>query len=107
MAPAIVPRGPGIGVDDYLKSFGERRTSSRTNLSREIVVQIDQQPMHTAILENISLGGAKFRLMYPTELPERFEIIGAGKDDRPIACQMVWRRQNAIGVKFITKLHDS
>ena len=100
MAPAIVPRGPGISVEDYLKSFAERRTSSRTSVSREIVVQIDQQPMHTAILENISLGGAKFRLMYPADLPERFEIIGVSEDERPVTCEIVWRRQNAVGVRF-------
>ena len=102
MAPAIIPIGPGISVEDYLKSVGERRSSSRTNLSREIVIQIDQQPMHTAILENISMGGAKFRLMYPTELPERIDIIGTGDDDRPVACQIVWRRKNSVGVKFVS-----
>ena len=101
MAPTIAPRGPGISIEDYVKSFAERRASSRTSVSREIVVQVDQQPMHTAILENISLGGAKFRLMYPAELPERFEIIGVSEDQQPIACELVWRKQNAVGVRFV------
>ncbi|WP_075996334.1 PilZ domain-containing protein [Salaquimonas pukyongi] len=102
MAPVTTPRSRGLSVDEYLKSFAERRNSSRTSVSREIVIQIDQQPMHTAILENISLGGAKFRMMYPTQLPKQFDIIGAGDNERPVPCEVVWQKHDRVGVKFLT-----
>ena len=53
----------------------------------------------TCLVRNLSDTGACLGLGEPTEIPDEFNLVfDSGEPSR--MCQVVWRRQNRIGVTF-------
>jgi hypothetical protein len=51
------------------------------------------------LVRNISISGAALDVSNRHDIPERFDLIFK-TDGTQIPCQIVWRRDEQIGVKF-------
>jgi len=52
-------------------------------------------------LTNLSLGGAQIIVDSDTEVPDRFFLSLVPNVSGKKSCEVIWRRGNAIGLKFI------
>ena len=52
-------------------------------------------------LTNLSLGGAQIIVDRDTQLPDRFSLSLVPDVPGKKSCEVIWRRGNAIGLKFI------
>ena len=80
-------------------SADDRRNSSRAGrlLSGKIVYNNSSCVMNCVIL-NMSDGGAKLRPADIVHCPLEFALRVAGQ--RPRDCEVVWRSQDTLGVRF-------
>jgi hypothetical protein len=51
------------------------------------------------LIENLSEAGAALILTEAACFEERFSLLGQGMSER--SCEVVWRRSNLLGVKFV------
>jgi PilZ domain len=51
------------------------------------------------LISNISISGAAIEVSSPHDIPERFNLVFK-KDDTPIPCHVIWRKDEQIGVAF-------
>jgi hypothetical protein len=52
------------------------------------------------IVRNLATAGAALEIESPVGIPDTFDLVfGSGEPCR--MCQVVWRRQTRIGVKFV------
>ena len=77
----------------------ERRRSVRKGLrmSGKMVHKYRRRVVSCVIL-NLSATGAKLRTANIVDCPDEFELQMTGR--RPRECKVVWRSQDALGVKF-------
>jgi hypothetical protein len=51
------------------------------------------------LISNISISGAAIEVPTPQDIPERFNLVFKA-DDAHIACHVIWRHEERIGVAF-------
>jgi hypothetical protein len=51
------------------------------------------------LISNISISGAAIEVTNPHDIPERFNLAFTA-DDTHIACHVIWREGERIGVAF-------
>lgn len=80
-------------------SHKERRRSVRKGLrmSGKMVHKYRRRVVSCVIL-NLSATGAKLRTANIVDCPDEFELQMTGQ--RPRECKVVWKGQDALGVKF-------
>ena len=80
----------------------EQRRGRREPMRHAAWIRCDSIPNPmTCVVWDLSEGGARLRAAQPQALPQVFTLVldRQGKASRP--CRVVWRKQSAIGVKFI------
>lgn len=70
---------------------------SRAFLGAKIVFN-DSHSSYDCIVRELSEGGAQIKVENALAVPECFDLIVS--DGRSFACEVRWRRINAIGVEF-------
>jgi hypothetical protein len=78
----------------------ERRKNFRVEWNTAGKIVVDGRTICSCIISNLSSGGANISEVVSTEIPDRFdlhfpEVIA------PRACQVSWRRDNELGVRFL------
>ena len=53
------------------------------------------------VVHNMSSSGAKIRVDDPNTLPTKLRLAFSRDSRTGRACQVVWRRGNSVGVKFV------
>lgn len=80
----------------------ERRDSSRRRVYLGAGIRHPLVLSQTeCLVRNLSEGGARLALSETVPVPGRFELVTKGRD---AACtvEVVWRRGDALGVRFLT-----
>jgi PilZ domain len=81
----------------------ERRRSPRKNLGRDVLVcSADGKPIAGCHLSDVSATGARLT-MSPrvlAKLPSEFILVLAKQAKVHRHCRVVWRAQDAVGVRF-------
>jgi PilZ domain len=77
-----------------LREFGRRKT-----LKQARIVSANLQPM-SAVVVDISLGGARLQVGCGAEVPSRFDLE-IFEDAVSIGCEVVHTGPNFVGVQFI------
>ena len=80
---------------------GERRARFRRTLLRNAkIVYGDRSSMMDCVIVNISEAGAKLRPADIPLCPDQFSLQLHG--GHYLDCEVVWRRQNVLGVRFVS-----
>ena len=101
VAPARATPMSSSSDKSQLTQPGERRASSRRMLLRNVKIVYDSRSskMDCAIV-NISRTGAKLRPADMPRCPDHFSFeLHSG---HYLDCEVIWRRQNVLGVKFVS-----
>lgn len=87
------------------KDFGQaRRKSARRGFHYPgILVAPDGKRWATTIID-ISDTGAQLQLSDNEDVPGELVLLIGGKNAVKRECQIVWRSENRLGVKFISRL---
>jgi PilZ domain len=76
----------------------ERRSAPRKPALMSGVIKFAEVTVNCLICE-MSIFGAAIEVSNPQDIPERFSVLFKG-DDTPLACYVVWRNADRIGVAF-------
>jgi hypothetical protein len=76
----------------------ERRAGPRKPVLMSGVIKFADSTLNCLICD-MSISGAAIEVTDPRNIPERFSIVFKG-DDVPLACYVVWRNADRIGVAF-------
>lgn len=80
---------------------GERREYSRRTLLRNVKIAYNSRnSMMDCAIVNISKTGAKLRPADMPLCPDHFSLLLHGAIY--LDCEVIWRRQNVLGVKFVS-----
>jgi hypothetical protein len=78
------------------------RASSRRKLKLPVIVSMrDGQHITITHTLDFSTGGAKISIDRSIDLPAEFRITLSERGDVQRLCQLVWRKANEVGVRFI------
>ena len=82
---------------------GNRRSEPRRRVARTATItdQAAPSPIPCVILD-VSGSGARLDVHASATVPQRFKLL-IDVDDSERLCEVVWRRQNAVGVRFCDK----
>ncbi len=84
----------------------ENRRTQRKDMSIAVPVWIDRcdgSPWEGCTLKDVSPGGAQLMIASPDKpLPERFLLRLSMRDQTGKPCVLRWRRENMIGVQYLT-----
>ena len=64
------------------------------------IVGIDGSSLGPCLVVDLSAAGARLATQASTELPDQFTIVLSRGGQLRRSCSVVWRSENAIGVKF-------
>jgi hypothetical protein len=92
----------GMRMGEPFKDFGQarRRRARREFHYPGILVAADNKRWATTIID-ISETGAQLQLGNNVDAPGELVLLIGGKNAVRRECQIVWRSQNRLGVKFI------
>jgi hypothetical protein len=80
----------------------ERRKNFRVEWTSPAIIELpDGQGTLRCVVANLSNGGAKITDVTAATLPEEFGLRLSAANRRVLRCQMVWRRDHEIGVRFM------
>jgi hypothetical protein len=92
-----------MALRDLRILVGERRRFPRfETLNPANIVAADKSPAMVCMVLDWSHGGARLHPDVPESCPDHFTLVT--QDGRWMACQVVWRRDEQIGVKFLKAL---
>jgi hypothetical protein len=74
-----------------------RQTSRRRTYKAGMIITHDRFSTVNCLIRNVSEAGAKIEVAFPLALPGRFELLFDGSS---FACDLIWRSQHHLGVKF-------
>ncbi|NJL08541.1 MAG: DUF2336 domain-containing protein [Methylacidiphilales bacterium] len=77
-----------------------RRAPRRLIQSRGAVATLDGRAIATCTIADVSAGGAKLVFAQATEVPERIVLLLSASGDARRICDVMWRDDTAIGVRF-------
>ena len=87
------------GRPQVSQSTADRRTSRRRQLKAAIIAFNGRHVTLPCRLRDISDTGARLEVDTPS-VPDTFELI-VEMDGLEAACEVIWRRQSVIGVRFV------
>ncbi|WP_283810709.1 PilZ domain-containing protein [Bradyrhizobium sp. S69] len=76
----------------------ERRSAPRKPVLMSGVIKFAEITVN-CLISDMSISGASIEVSNPQDIPERFSVLFKG-DDTPLACRVVWRRADRVGVAF-------
>ena len=77
-----------------------RRQSSRNRFLKQVKIIFNgKQCVYDAYLRNVSAYGAQLETRLCEFMPNMFDVFFV-EDAFAVPCEVVWRRQDALGVKF-------
>ena len=85
-------------IDDRRKSVEDRRSSPRFKRLKGARIVWPTGTAVTCVVRNLSETGAKIEVHSP--VPGTFDLLFDG-DQLRRSCQVVWRREGQIGVRFL------
>jgi hypothetical protein len=74
-----------------------RKTPRRRTYKAGMIITHDRFSTVNCLVRNASPAGAKIEVALQVPLPSRFELLFDGGS---FACELVWRSQHHLGVKF-------
>jgi len=83
-----------------LYDLRDRRSASRRPLAIPAWIQGEHPPRKCTLLE-VSDGGACVQLEDSEAVPLRFTVLRSPSATAGARCEVVWRRESKVGVKFI------
>lgn len=89
-----------LSVHDDQEHELDRRISKRIECNIHAAIAINGVEVSNCIIKNISSGGARLLIPNGRWVPKEFEIVGL-IPKLPIRTQKVWRRGEAMGVRFL------
>jgi hypothetical protein len=103
----FMPRALGAVVqfrtagDSLARDKGEARVSPRRRvLKGGVVACIDGRLIVPCAVRDMSETGARIKVQCPVSVPDTFELF-IELDGLEAACQVVWRKGEELGVKFL------
>jgi hypothetical protein len=81
-----------------INSLQQREARRAGNLRASVV--LGQQIVVECQVQDLSVQGAKILVSSPSMVPTHFELA-FNSADQGRSCQVIWRRNRLIGVKFI------
>jgi hypothetical protein len=92
-----------MALRDLRILVGERRRFPRfETLNPANIVAADKSPAMVCMVLDWSHGGARLQPDDTQTCPDHFTLVT--QDGQWMACQVVWRRDGQIGVKFLKAL---
>jgi len=83
-----------------------RQGPRRTIRQRVQLVGVDGASLGHCVIRDISATGAQLAFKTPKALPENFILLLSPDGRVRRQCAVVWRSDDALGVKFISKLPE-
>ena len=84
----------------------ERRKYPRSRMSGLAKISLgDPDKLMACVVQDCSPSGARLQLADAGRCPDSFVLIGA--DDWVEDCEVVWRRDDLIGVRFVKAVHPA
>ena len=78
-----------------------RRQERRRHVRIASILTGDDPTVIPCVILDISNGGARLHVHAPDEVPDRFRLLQiASNEERD--CEVVWRRDNEMGVRFLS-----
>jgi len=82
----------------------ERRKHPRQNMRwKALIVAVSGSVVCECMMANVSKAGAKLFMRTPADVPNDFVLVLAKKAEVRRLCEVTWRDENSIGVKFIRR----
>lgn len=82
----------------------DRRQEPRQRVVRAAITVVEGSDGPAGALPcvvlDISKSGARLHVHSPTETPDRFQLV-VESENSSHRCEVVWRRDNEVGVKFV------
>jgi hypothetical protein len=88
-------------------SSRNRRTAPRVGFFREAVIHSRRQLIAKCAVLDISKSGARIALDQSVTLPVEFTLQMSKNGAVRRQCQLIWRNNNEIGVRFCEGAHRS
>ena len=85
----------------YAMTSGKRKHRRQAVRIKANIVDTAGLPVGTCVMANVSVGGAKLTQLESIEVPDKFVLVLAGDGTVRRQCDVVWRLEKEIGVKFI------
>lgn len=80
---------------------GNRRSEPRRRVARSATISAHDAPSPVpCVVLDISRGGARLDVHHSANIPQRFRLV-IDLEGTERTCEVVWRRENSVGVKFI------
>ena len=76
----------------------ERRSAPRKPVLMSGVIKFAEVTVN-CLISDMTISGASIEVNDPQGIPERFSVLFKG-DDTPLACCVVWRTADRVGVAF-------
>ncbi len=83
---------------------GNRRSEPRRRLARSATISAHDGPSPVpCVVLDISASGARLDVHHAAAIPQRFRLL-IDLEGTERTCEVVWRRENSVGVKFISSI---
>lgn len=84
---------------------GERRKTGRQDMHwKALIVGVGGSIVGECMMVNVSDTGAKLLLPPSVEVPDGFALILAKNGGVRRTCEVTWRSDNSVGVRFVRSL---
>jgi hypothetical protein len=81
----------------------QRKATRQPSSAIAYLYSVDGWPLGECKMKDVSSSGAKLEHDIQDEMPERF-LLSLSRDGKVRRqCQVVWRKENEIGVRFAAK----
>jgi PilZ domain len=79
----------------------KRKAVRRSVCQGGTIVGIDGLPLGACLVLDISAAGARLVVKPSVRLPDQFTVVLSRSGQLRRSCSVVWRSENALGVKFL------
>ena len=86
----------------YAMTSGKRKHRRQSVRIKANIIDTAGLPVGKCVVANVSVGGAKLTQLESIEVPDKFVLVLAGDGTVRRQCDVVWRLEKEIGVKFIS-----
>ena len=84
---------------------GEKRKTPRQDMHwKALIVGLGGSIVGECMMANVSASGAKLLLPPSVDVPDSFALILAKNGGVRRACEVTWRSDQSVGVKFVRSL---
>ena len=85
-----------------MNALDEHRQASRRRLFKAGKISFESGGAIDCTVRNLSQTGAALEVASPIAIPENFTLLINDEQQMHTRCRVVWRKENRIGVQFIT-----